>query len=342
MRRLGFTLVELLLALSLLSILIVALVNLIDTSLRIWGRSESQRDLVEVSSGVLELLGRDLAALEAGPRGDLVADWWTFDVDGDTAAGAPFARVRLVKRPSEGELARRFPDRTVDDLVEVTWALLPEPDAGGLGVLLRGERLLGDAERLSFFDKGFFNAAGKPPAGALELVTGGVLWFECTLASQTSVVNDGWSLGDSPDDCATAWDAWARGRPDESRSAYNAPAAALPSPDERPILPRRVRVRLELERHDDLLRRARVSAPVEADDGRIAVDDGERLPGPGRMILVGEEWMEVLAVSGDRATVKRGQRGTAARQHQAGALVHYGWNVERDVAVPLYREDWDL
>ena len=82
MRRRGFTLVELLLALSLLTVLIVALVGLIDTSLRIWSRSESQRDLVEVSSSVLELLGSDLTAAEGGPRGDVLGDWWTFDVDG--------------------------------------------------------------------------------------------------------------------------------------------------------------------------------------------------------------------------------------------------------------------
>jgi len=169
-----------------------------------------------------------------------------------------------------------------------------------------------------------------------------VLWFECELASQTSVVNDGWTVGDGPDDCATAWDAWARGRPDQGRSAYNAPAAALPSPDERPILPRRVRVLLELEREDDLLRRARVRAPVEGEDGRIEVDEAELLPAPGRLVLIDEEWMEVLSVTGNRASVKRAQRGTAARPHPAGALVHHGWPVVREVAVPLYREDWDL
>jgi len=341
MRRRGFTLVELLLALSLLSILIVALVNLIDTSLRIWGRTESQRDLVEISSGVLELLGRDLAAVESGPRGDLLADWWTFDQDGDGVAGTPCARLRFIKRPSAGELALRFPGKTTDDLVEVAWALLPDPEGAG-GVLYRGERLLGDAERLSFFDRGFFNSAGKPPAGALKLVTGGVLWLEWDFASQTSVVNDGWSVGDRPYDCATAWDAWARGRPDLDRSAFNAPAAALPSPDERPILPRRVRVKLELERHVYRRRRPRLSAPLETEARLVEVDETGLLPPPGAMIQVDDEWMELLSASGRHASVKRGARGTTARQHDRGALMHFGSSVQRDVAVPLYREDWDL
>jgi hypothetical protein len=168
------------------------------------------------------------------------------------------------------------------------------------------------------------------------------LWFECDFASQTSIVNDGWSIGGRPHDCATAWDAWDRDRPDQTRSAYNAPASALPSPDERPILPRRVRLHLELERHDDVVRRARLRDPAEAEDTRIAVDEGERLPAPGSMVLIGEEWMEVLTVDGDRAGVKRGRRGTAARPHGAGATVHFGWVVQREVAVPLYREDWDL
>ena len=53
--RAGFTLVELLLAVGLLSILVLALVRLIDTSLTIWGQTEENRELLEVGGAVLEL-----------------------------------------------------------------------------------------------------------------------------------------------------------------------------------------------------------------------------------------------------------------------------------------------
>jgi prepilin-type N-terminal cleavage/methylation domain-containing protein len=351
----GFTLVELLLALSLLSILMIALVNLIDTSMRIWSRTEAQRDLSETSAAVAELLARDLAGLEAGPRGDLLCDWWTFDIDGDQTPGVPFARLRLVKRPSRAELERSFPGAD-SDLVEVVWALLPNPAGtasaprtgaaasapADIGLLVRGERLVGDDDRVSFFDDRFFNAGGKPPGGATQLVTGGLLWFELDFASQTSCVNDGWTVGEKAEDAATSWDAWARGRPDRARSMFNAPAAALPSPDAEPILPRRVQIRMEIERIDDLKRRARLSEPLETEATTLVVDDAMRAPRPGAMILVDEEWMEVQSIAGARLSVHRGARGTPARQHGAGTVIHHGWAMMREVLVPLYRDDWDL
>jgi prepilin-type N-terminal cleavage/methylation domain-containing protein len=343
MRSRGFTLVELLLSLALLSMLVLALVNLVDTALRILGRTEERRDLVGVSSGVLDLLAADLAALEGGPRGDLVASWWTFDLDADGAATAPFPRLTGIKRPAPGELARRFPGAAAD-LVEFGWALLPDAGAGaeGLGVLYRGERLPGPGERLSFFDPGFFNATGKPPAGSFEFVTGGVLWLELQWASQTSVVHDGWTVGERAEDCALAWDAWRRGRPDVEHSSLNAPAAALPAADGHALLPRRVRLILELERAEDLKRRARIAEAVEAAATVLPVDEGDLLPEPGTYLRVGEEWMELVSASGRQAAVRRGARGTRARQHAVGELVHHGWASVREVSLPAYREDWDL
>ncbi len=347
MKRLGFTLIELLLALSLLSILMVALVNLIDTSLNIWSRTESERDLVEVGSAVLDLVGRDLAAVESGPRGDLLSEWWTYDVDGDATPGAVMARFRMVKRASKAELHRMGSAGDDNDLVQVVWALLPNPEgkpgeSRSLGLLFRGERVVGDPDSLSFFDKGFFNAAGKAPAGSMNLVTGGVLWFDVAFATQTSIVHDGWSFNGQPQDCARSWDAWNKGRPDLDRSPWNEPGAGMPTTDEHPLLPRRVRIELEIERYDELRRRTRVRAPVETEAVLVQVDDPERLPEPGTMILIDEEWMELLSVSGDKANVRRGARGTTKRQHDAGALIHHGWSISREIAVPLHRDDWNL
>ena len=346
MRRQGFTLVEVLLALSLLSILMVALVNLIDTSMRIWMRTESERDLVEVSSAVLGLMARDLSSIESGPRGDLVADWWSFDLDGDGTPGAPLARLRMVRRPTKAELFRLGADSAEHDLLEVSWALLPNsdgsPDSRAVGLLFRGERLVGEEGTTSVFDSGYFNVTGKPPPGAMQLVTGGLLWFEFDFATQTSVVHDGWTIGDNPWDCATAWDGWLRGRPNIDRSAFNQLGAALPSPDERPILPRRVKLKLEIERFDDLKRRPRVVAPIDTESSMFTVDEPEGIPERGSMILIDEEWMEVQSVTGSRVHVRRGARGTPARQHDGGLIIHHGWRVEREVIVPLYREDWDL
>ena len=346
-RRAGFSLVELLLSLALLALLVTSLVRLIDTSTRIWSRTEAERDLVEVSQAVLDLLAHDLASIEAGPRGDLLADWTTFDLDGDRTPGAPMQRLRLVRRPTRTELIRMGPRAAQSDLVEVVWALLPNAEGApgesrSVGFLFRGERPVGEEGTDSVFEPGFFSATGKPPAGSMNLVTGGVLWFETDFASQTSVVHDGWSIGDRAWDCAMSWDGWSKARPDLDRSSLNAPAAALPKADELPILPRRVKFRFEVERLEDLKWRTRLTAPVDKRSTELRVADTERIPEPGSMILIDEEWMEVRSVSAGAVGVRRGVRGTEPRQHDPGRLVHYGWPVEREVTVPLYREDWDL
>ncbi len=357
--RRGFTLVELLLAIGLLSILILALLKLVDTSLTIWGRTEENRELLEMGGSVLELFGEDVRALEAGPRGDLLADWVLLDLDGDGIAGAPRPRLRLVRTLSAAELQRLGPpgDRPGETgasagetfergLVEVCWALLArggkEADQRALGVLWRGERVLGERETLSLFDPGFFGPSGKPAPGSLHELTGGVLWFNAWFATQTSIVHDGWELGDGLADCAASWDAWNRGRANAELHLFNLPPAGMPAAKDAPLLPRRVRVELELEREEDLKRRTRLAAELEAETAQFPVQDGRKLPQPPALILVDEEWMRILALDGNRVSVERARRGTRATVHPAGALVHHGWSLVREIPVDVTREDWDL
>ena len=107
MRDRGFTLLELVLALGLLSILMVALVRLLDTSFTIWSDTEQDREQVELASDMVERIAEDLRALVAGPGGDLVAAWEMRDLDGDGLAGAPLAQMGLVRMRSGAQGARR-------------------------------------------------------------------------------------------------------------------------------------------------------------------------------------------------------------------------------------------
>ena len=348
MRRSGFTLVELLLALGLLAVLMIALVRLLDTSLRIWGRTEANRDLLEMGGAVLDLCAGDLGALEGGPRGDLLAEWVRFDTDRDGSRGAVWPRLRIVRRASASGLqgARPGSQARTGGLFEVCWALLPAsqatPDERPLGVLWRGERWVGDEETLSFFDPRFFDAANKPVPGGLNAVTGGMLWFEPWFAAQTSVVRDGWSLGEELADCAASWDAWNAERPDPELSWLNLPAAGMPPARDRPLLPRRVRISIEIERPEELKRRTRLAADLAPDHGRILVADETRLPAEGAMILIDEEWMRLGAVSGGAAAVERARRGTRRAPHKQGARIHHGARLVREIPIRTMSEDWDL
>ncbi len=348
--RAGFTLLELILSIGLMSVLVVALVGLLDTALDLWGRTEQRRDLVEMSTAVADMLERDLSTLDGGRRGDLLAEWVLLDGDGDGTSGALYPRLRLVRRVSPAELARiqAGAEQPVlgEGLVEVAWAVLPRsvksPAATGDLMLWRGERVVGDESTVSVFDPRFFDDAGRPVPGALSQVTGGVLWLELAFATQTSILQAGWSFGDGLRDCARSWDAWKRARPDVQQHVWNQAGAGMPDASDTPLLPRRVRVELELERDADAVRRTHLVAAVDNQDTTIVVRDGNRVPETGTLIRVDEEWMLVQSKTGKRVTVRRGQRGTVPLGHAPGAKLHYGEPIVREIPIALHREDWNL
>jgi hypothetical protein len=117
----------------------------------------------------------------------------------------------------------------------------------------------------------------------------------------------------------------------------------MPAARGRALLPRRVRFEMELERPLDRLRRTRLAQPAELGETAILVDDSDRIPREeGAHVLVGTEWMQVLSISGSSVAVKRGERGTKSVSHKAGAMVHYGLRLVREIPIATYREDWNL
>ena len=347
----GMTLVELVVAAGLMTILIVTLLKLVDDFLGLWQQGELRRRTAEEAAGVLELLAGDLAALESGPRGDLLAEWVFFDADGDGTAESKWPRLRLVRHASPRELALLQAGRARPELdqglLEVFLGVLParagvpDPDLRAEGVLWRGERLYGSEEGVSVFDERYLSATGRPAPGAVEEVSGGVLWLGLEFASQTTLLYDGWDLGQGPDAAVPSWDAWKRGRANVERHEWNEFGAGLGEPAGQPLLPRRVRLELELEQSRDLKRRTRVARLVEPADGAVVVEDGTRVPRePGAHVLIGSEWMQVVSRSGDTLTVRRGQRGTAPGIHTRGALVHFGATLVREVPLTVMTEDW--
>ncbi|MBK7641751.1 MAG: prepilin-type N-terminal cleavage/methylation domain-containing protein [Planctomycetes bacterium] len=367
-RRAGLTMVELICALGILAVLMVLVFKLIERTLTVWRTSETRQSVLEQASSVGDLFAHDLRGLENGAQGDVVLEWVRFDTDGDGVLESKWPRLRLVRAASSAEVARLTEQqrrangepqtgeaqsggvqarvlRASQGLVEVIWLVAPasltDPDARAEGILWRGERLVDDPATKSFFAPDFLGSSGRPPAGATEELTTGILWMRVLCAAQTSVVHDGWKLGNEPADATAAWDAWGKQRPDASSVGWNQVHPGIVVANGRPALPRRVRLELEVERASDRLRRTRLVQIVDSADARIAVDDGERLPAPGSAILIDSEWMELGAVSGDSAAVKRAVRGTTARSHTAGALVHFGAPLAREVVVSTARENWN-
>lgn len=380
--RRGFTLVELILAIGLLALLMVAVFQLFDRSLSVWRKGETRRALLEQSSVVLDDLASDLRGLEAGRDGNLVLEWVRFDTDGDNVAETKWPRIRLVRQASAAEMQRARdaaaqeardeggapkPKTSAaapakDDksssapavaetrgpgLLEVLWMVAPasitQPDARSEGIVWRGERPVDDRASKSFFARDFFGASNRPPAGATDEVTNGCLWLSILCAAQTSVVRDEWRVGKTADCVATSWDAWDRSRPDAAVHPWNEPHPLMPKARSRALLPRRVRIELEFERPADRIRRTRLVQAIDNQEVRLRVDDGMRVPSePDSYVLVGAEWMKVRSIDGGDVVVERAQRGTTPVPHDVGAMLHWGLRLVREVPVATYREDWDL
>lgn len=366
-QRSGLTLIELVIALSLLALLMVFVIQIFDRALATWRTAETRRSVMEAASVVSDLVTEDLRGIEGGARGDFLLEWVMFDTNGDGVRETKWPRVRLVRQASGGEVARihrelRLAAETklaVNDgevvkvepaspsHLEVVWMLAPsstaDKDARSVGILWRGERLVTDPASKSFFAHDFFGASNLPPAGATQEVTGGVLWMNVLLASQTTNVHGGWKISREAQGAATSWDAWSKDRPEASKHAWNEPQTGASVARLRPTLPRRARIEIEIERPIDRNRRTRLIELIDNQSVTLRVDDGARIPlEPDAHVLVDAEWMKVVSVDGRRVVVERAQRGTLAVPHEKDALLHFGLRMVTEVTLAAYREDWKL
>ena len=348
----GLTLIELMVAAGLASLILIALVTLVQTSLGVWGRTETRRDLLEQATAISELLADDLNALEAGGRGDLLVDWLGFDTDSDGINGLFMPRVRLIRRVSAAELSRRGylrPRKASEEsegvevqrtsaLLEVVWVHLP----GEIGSLHRGERLLTDNLDPMTFEPDFFDPSGNPPAGETQEVSRSVLWFGPVFASQTSDLSGKWKVGEGLFDCGVAWDARTSDRLDAEITERNSMPAGSPQAKELPVFPRRIRFEVEIEREKDLGRRTTLAEAMDPNSRQMRVRDRLLAPKAGDFLRLDEEWMEVMSVDGALLSVARGVRGTRNTDHAPGGLIHFGERTVRELRVSAYRENWNL
>src|SRR5690606_9507810 len=104
--RSGFTLIELVIATGLLSLLMIAVFALLDGTLSMRDRAEVRRELGDRNSGVMDLMAGELRGMESGAHGDVWFDWYDFDTDGDELRETVWPRLRFVRQASAAEVAR--------------------------------------------------------------------------------------------------------------------------------------------------------------------------------------------------------------------------------------------
>jgi prepilin-type N-terminal cleavage/methylation domain-containing protein len=86
---------------------------------------------------------------------------------------------------------------------------------------------------------------------------------------------------------------------------------------------------------------------VSPEETRVRLDSFTRLVGPGaseRWFKVGTEWMgtsyDQIDLAERRAVVRRGQRGTPAREHSENEPVYVGTAVSTDVTIPVFKDKY--
>lgn len=244
------------------------------------------------------------------------------------------------------------PDLRASRLVEVLYAVVPEGREGDrryTGVLYRGERIHTPDTPPVLLSDSAFDRSGMPDLSLAREVARGVLWMRPLMATQTSRLTpgedgkSGWSTERNPAGAATSWDAWRLGRPDPDLTVWNEPAAGMPRAGVRPLLPRRIRIELEIQRPGDFDRAPRLLESVDETAEFFTVTNGDALrPAVGGYVLVAGEWMELKRVVGDRAVVRRAARGTARRRLPLESRVLFGQPIDMDLPIALHEDNWRL
>lgn len=363
--RHGFTMVELLVALTLLSAIGALLLQLVRGSFSLYRDGDQRGDLYSTAIPVLELLEDDLRSIDPGPDGRLLLLPEAFGSAGEGLL------IRLVRSMPGGEqqhgvlrragttagasgsymgtdpgLSERKELAPPSGLIEVAYALVQEPkDPVGVLTLYRGERAPAHGPG-SFFgvdgedgwDDGWVRKNLQPVAtGILGL------WILCQ--GQES---DGWAEqivlegtgGDG--DALMTWDSTRGILSSDKFPLARGNSSLADSRDD--VYPRALRIVLHVargQRPEATLRRV-----LRADRKSIEVNTTEQFPvvdgEVDAYVKVGREWMLVLGHDKGEATVQRRRRKSGSRTavHGIGDPVFVGRVFRKTLALPAARSFW--
>lgn len=392
----GFTLIELIVVMGILSGFLVLLVQLVDTGLRLFQEGELGQALADRTSRAQHVIAGELSALRGSVSGRDRADADDRLVVQRLPIGLPpsperdatkvqvlraavhlpadrevvlrdavLAMQALAERPDlapadlEQELERRRrlePLRGIGNLLLLPWR--QEGDEALLELraawFLPDQRLLlGPDRSIDPFAVPVPGSQDLPGLVVLQNTTPllqdllhveFLLWSQTTTGWGTAAAADVTSGGSSPE---AIWDS-ARGgwliAPDAGGEWKfdRGPGSERDPTDD--IQPHAILVRVVVAQPANVAPEGLLARACDPGDTTLWLLDGDRFPGAadGGWIKVGAEWMRYGSRDGDGLrSLQRGQRGTKARAHAAGARVHVGRAVEFVVPVPHARDDWN-
>lgn len=362
----GFTLIEMLVVMTLLVSFGYLVFSLMRGSLELWRKGESGRDLGEKAAAVFDILERDLRSMHTGPEGRLLCETGLETAGPKTQS--PSRRLSLVRSVSRAEEAAAFrrlgildgppgvegePTKIVPSsggLIEIAYAARKDArsEDPGIQVLYRGVSPRGGGEGQSFFSEGFFANAGVW-GGSMKEVTSGVLYFGIAFGPEST---DNWQPGDESaptgrNDPIFCWDStrgWLGKTADlpANRFPFAKGESSLGDPRD-DLYPSYLFLTLALERDASETRLTFLRERIDETERRFEVDDPKRLPNAfPAFIKIDAEWMEISGIEGKSVAVKtRGARSSVQAAHEAGTKIHAGETFTTMIRLEHRKEDWN-
>lgn len=350
----GFTLLELMVAMGVFTLLGLGATAFLLMGLNTWRSADSRRDAAERAELVFAAITEDFSCLytdsrRAAGRALLYSDY-------DTEGRQRLYLTRSVPPPGadpriagSGVLVMA-PDGIdgVGDMRSLDRGLLRSPgDLMSVTYAYTGDERLGRSVRtpVAGYDRDHVASAGAP-AGS-QLLAEGVMHVEFNFFSARSTA---WQPGDGIVGPSYFWDS-TMGLGSERAAAAErktrlvfSKTGSLADPDD-DVFPRLVEVKLVLSLP---YARGYTFLTQDLDDGSASVPvewAGAYPEGEGeRFVKIDKEWISYTRIKPDGTGfdgVVRGRRSTRPAAHAAGSLVRYGLAFRLVVRPPCQREVWE-
>lgn len=341
-RRGGMTLIELLIAFAIFTVMIAGMVALTVGTLQGWRSSERGKDTSERAQRILRQIERDLRCAH-------VDDQWLDDPamgrlryaqmlcapDGSGRPQVTLVRVGAQEAASSRRAGKRY--NAIDaylSLTEVHYGMDPQT----AGVLLRSEQVFDrfdvKKERSLFSERARRSGAA---AGLAAPVDNGVLHVEFQFWSART---QQWETtkGPTAGGPSLLWDSSRRDLPEFFMTSRLRDVTEAPDF----VMPRTVRIVLVLEPLTGSERGTLLTEPLGPGDRQMTVADGREIPDPPGYVAVGSEWIAYDKKEGSVVRIGRrggggGKKGEAVA-HGVGERVRYGQTYISDVVIPLARD----
>ncbi len=375
-RSRGFSLLELLIAMSLFLVLGAALVALLTRALDFLDTGTGGTEIQDKANDFLIPFKTDIegvvverSLMPGTPAIRFQCDF--VDVDSDGNGSNDYRAQRLVfvrsnSREGSDAVARMSGTRPGADAYLDGSKDVEEAEAGKLRALRGMEEVLYIALPDDPTNPGMltlYRGTRSPPGGPGTLFDAkspariravaqpllkGVLHFGVAFWTPRSAdwnINYGKSGGDSP---VLTWDS-TRGvlpqgqNPGQNQFAFARGAKSLSDPRD-DISPRALRVSFVFKRTGRDSVEGQLMKALDEGGRKATVDSTAFAAGAARdFIKIGTEWMSFSGRTDEVFSLtSRGARGSSPSSHERGDMVHCGASVVRTIMIPSYREDWNF